>query len=115
MLKVVLFGEARQPEACRNRVVYEVKTMSSGNGKKKKKVETRPTVVIKLFFFITAGYEGFCSSKVLPHIKYRSALLNCAGQILSTNRSDPIFTNPADKVMLTLVKRHKTTTYYLHC
>lgn len=48
-------------------------------------------------FMTKAGLEEFYSSEFLPHIKYRSALLNCAGQILSTNSSDLIFTNPEDK------------------
>lgn len=49
--------------------------------------------------FIIIRYEEFESSEVLPHIKYRSALLNRTGQKLPTNSRDLVFTNPEDKVM----------------
>lgn len=56
--------------------------------------------------YITVEYiliRTVLTSDVLPHIKYRSALLNCTGQILPTKSSYVVFTNPEDKVMSTSI------------
>lgn len=50
--------------------------------------------------------KTFHSSEVLPHIKYRSALLNCTGQILPTNTGQLVFTNPMDKAKTISISQH---------